>query len=261
MQQVQPDAAGPSRPPMPSSSNGAAQAKPRRKHRRTRAHPHQSSGASTVAASPQSVSEYTKRSEDSVTGATWGKAGDVPPFEVNSLAAPTGEFADHMKQYAFDQGSKEFPWHVNWNRQCPELKARFTMRLRKVYPGPWESKTILTAVGANLRERRCRLKKKFETYKNWRTVPRPTGCTAYSFQKIYELTKDAKINRKAELCRSAANKRMKEVGYSHKCGPSGLKGMSDRFVSVFFYCLIFYCSFFYFYTVEGSSAVDNLCSS
>ena len=227
------DAPGPSGRPMPSSSPVFNLAKPRRKHRRTRAHPNQSSGGSTAAAS-QSVSEHTKRSEDSVTPATWGTAGEIPPFEVNTLAAPTGDFADHMKQYAFDQGSKEFPWHVNWNRQCPELKARFTMRLRKVYPGPWESKTILTAVGANLRERRCRLKKKFETYKNWRTVPRPTGCTAYSFQKIYELTKDAKINRKAELCRSAANKRMKEVGYSHKCGPTGLKGLSDRFVSVFF---------------------------
>lgn len=55
-----------------------------------------------------------------------------------------------MRRYAFEQAPYEFPWHLQWNRQCPELKARFTLKLRKIYHGPWDQKTILRTVGINL---------------------------------------------------------------------------------------------------------------
>jgi hypothetical protein len=54
---------------------------------------------------------------------SWSAVLEVPDYEVNSLAAPIGEFWDHMRMYAFNQACREFPWHLNWNQQCPELKA------------------------------------------------------------------------------------------------------------------------------------------
>jgi hypothetical protein len=49
-------------------------------------------------------------------GGKLGNPGDIPRFQVNKLYEPTGEFYDHMKQFAFDQASKEFPWHLDWNK-------------------------------------------------------------------------------------------------------------------------------------------------
>jgi hypothetical protein len=70
---------------------------------------------------------------------SWGLVSEVPEYEVNSLAAPTGDYWDHMRQYAFDQACWEFPWHLNWNKQCSKLKTRFILQLRQLYPRPWES--------------------------------------------------------------------------------------------------------------------------
>jgi hypothetical protein len=135
-----------------------------------------------------------------------------------------------MRQYAFNQACREFPWHLNWNNQCPELKARFILNLQEVYSGPWEAKSVLAAVGVNLRERRTRLKRKFEGYKNFKHVPRPDGYSNESWWQIYEDMKDEKKRSKAALCKIAADKRMQAVGFTHKCGPKGLQGICDRYV-------------------------------
>jgi hypothetical protein len=60
-------------------------------------------------------------------GGSWGIPGDIPKFEVNSLAYPIGEFYEHIRNYAIDQASKEFPWHLDWNKQCPEHQALFAV--------------------------------------------------------------------------------------------------------------------------------------
>jgi hypothetical protein len=182
--------------------------------------------------SPNRGSSRSVASSTNVTG-SWIANHEVPDFEINSLAAPTGEFWDHMRQYAFNQACREFPWHHNWNKQCPELKTRFIMQLWEVYCGPWEAKSILAAIGGNLRERRTRLKRKFEVYKNFKRVPCPDGCSKESWWQIYEDTKDEKKRSKATLCKIAAEKRKEAVGFSHKCGPRGLQGLRDRYVSSF----------------------------
>lgn len=105
-----------------------------------------------------------------------------------------------------------------------------------------EAKKMLTAVGANLRERRTRLKRKFETCRNHKSVPCPSGCSLQSWQLIYESTKDVNKQKKSPLCRAAADLRLSKRGYTHHCRPKGLKGLHDRFVSYFSiygWCLIF----------------------
>jgi hypothetical protein len=151
---------------------------------------------------------------------------DVLDFEVNSLTAPMGD----MRQYAFNQACREFPWHHNWNKQCPELKARFILKLREVSPGPWEAKNVLTTIGVNMRGKRTRLKRKFEGYKNYKRVSGLDGCSRELWSQIYEDTKDEKKKSKAALCKIAANKRMHAEGFTYKCSPKGLQGLRDRFV-------------------------------
>jgi hypothetical protein len=113
------------------------------------------------------------------------------------------------------------------------LKARFILELRQIYPGPWEAKPVLAAIGGNLRDRRTRLKRKFEVYKNFKRVPQLDGCTKESWWNIYEETKDDKKISKSALYKLVAQKRMEEHGYTHRCGPKGLKGLRDRFVSLY----------------------------
>ena len=60
------DAPGTSGGPMPSNSPGFNLAKPRRKHRRTRAHPHQSSGGSTVVASQSVLNTHKNQKSPSL---------------------------------------------------------------------------------------------------------------------------------------------------------------------------------------------------
>lgn len=81
---------------------------PRRIHRK-----HPTSG-DTI----KSSSKLCANDDDQVLS-SWDLVANVPPFEVNSLAAPIGQFWDHMRDFAFGQAAREFPWHLNWNRQCP----------------------------------------------------------------------------------------------------------------------------------------------
>jgi hypothetical protein len=92
-------------------------------------------------------------------GPEWATVHDVPPVEVNRLGDPTRAFWDYMQPFFFYRGTYTFPWHVNWNWQCLELKARFIFRLRNLCPRPWEAKGVLALLGNNLKERRnCLMK-------------------------------------------------------------------------------------------------------
>jgi hypothetical protein len=53
---------------------------------------------------------------------SWADVRDVPKMEVNRLGSPSGAFWNHMRPYVFNRGAYVFPWHLNWNEQCPELK-------------------------------------------------------------------------------------------------------------------------------------------
>jgi hypothetical protein len=166
-------------------------------------------------------------------GPQWAAVRDVPPVEVNRLGEPSGAFWDHMKPYVFDRGAYIFPWEVNWNRQCQELKARFIFRLRKLYPGPWEAKAVLEHLGNNLRERRNRLKRRFKIYSNPKSVTRPKGCTLQSWDQILKDLKDPKKKAKSELCKLKADERVATGAspFSHWTGRGGYMGIVARFVS------------------------------
>jgi len=129
-----------------------------------------------------------------------------------------------------EQPCFEFPWHIDWNKQSPELKAHFTLKMRKIYPGPWDAKSVLKAVGANLRERRTHLKRKFEKSKKIYQVSKPHGCSKGSWMSIYESTKDVMKQRKATLCKESVDKHFKLQGPTYCCGPRGIQGICDCFV-------------------------------
>jgi hypothetical protein len=166
-------------------------------------------------------------------GPEWAAVRDVPAVEVNQLGEPAGVFRDHMQPFVFDRGAYIFPWHVNWDRQCPKLKARFILRLRKLYPGPWEAKGVLAQLGNNLRERRNRLKKRFKLYANPKAVTRPRGCSLQSWEEIYHGLRDAKKKAKSDLCKLKADERAATGGspFSHRTGRRGYRGIVAKFVS------------------------------
>jgi hypothetical protein len=102
----------------------------------------------------------------------------------------------------------------------------------------------------NLWERRTRLKKRFEVYKNFRQDPCPDSYSKESWWKIHKDSIDEKKRSKAALYKVAAEKKIQAIMFTHKCGPKGLKGLCDRFVRLLpfsslefacFGCLILIC--------------------
>lgn len=89
----------------------------------------------------------------------------------------------------------------------------------------------MKAVGENLRQRRTRLKRKFEKARNYQKVFRLAGCGRDSYQRIFESTKDEVKQRKARKCKKAAEERAKVHGPTHRCGPGEIKYVHARFVS------------------------------
>jgi hypothetical protein len=163
-------------------------------------------------------------------GPEWAAVKDVPAVEVNRLGEPIGTFWDHMQPYVYDRGAYIFPWDVNWNRQCPELKVRFIFRQRKLYPRPWETKAVLTHMESNLRERRNPLKKRFKIYSNPKSVTRPKGCM---LENIYKDLRDPKKKPKSELCKLKIEERLAttESPFNHRTGMAGYRGIVAKFVS------------------------------
>jgi hypothetical protein len=102
--------------------------------------------------------------------------------------------------------------------------------LKEIYKGPWDPKIIMQEVGGNLRERRARLRRKFKSYKNWKLVPIPLGCSKYSWMKIHKDMFLLKMEKLSASSKAAAEARIDRVGYSHKWGPSRQRGLVKRYV-------------------------------
>jgi hypothetical protein len=47
---------------------------------------------------------------------------------------------------------------------------------------------------------------------------------------------------KATLCKVAADKRLEATGFTYKCGPKGLKGLRNRFVSEIIFFVFLACN-------------------
>jgi hypothetical protein len=164
-------------------------------------------------------------------GPEWAALHDVPPVEINRLGEPTGAFWEHMQPYVFDRGAYIFPWDVDWNKQSEDLKSMFILRVRELYPGPWESKGVMALVGNNLRERRNRLKKRFRICSNPKAVSRPRGCSVQSWEEILKTMRDPKKKAKSDLCKLKADQRLAANPFSHRTGRGGYKRIIVKFVS------------------------------
>ena len=168
-------------------------------------------------------------------GSDWPVVKDVPPVQINKFGYPTGAYWAHMKPYCFDRGQYHFPWHIDWRKQSNVLKAKFIHKLRTKYPGNWESKGVLRALGKSIREKRARLKARFLTYDNVKDVTCPRACGPESFWQIFHDTKDPAKMAKADPLTSKAQER-KSTGkptFSHRCGRHGYDGVRQIFVSDF----------------------------
>lgn len=94
-------------------------------------------------------------------------------------------------------GTYTFSWHLDWSKQSHVLKAKFIMRLWKLYLGQWESIGVLEALGNNIREKRARLKLRFKVYDNHK-VNRPRGCTIELWNKILQRSQGSKKESKIQ---------------------------------------------------------------
>jgi hypothetical protein len=117
--------------------------------------------------------------------------------------------------------------------------------LKEIYKGPWDPKIIIQEVGGNLKERRAQLRRKFKSYKNWKLVPIPLGCSKYSWMKIHEDMSLPKMEKLSASSKAVPEARIDRIGCSHKWGPSGQRGLVKRYVChpicVLFF-LFFSCS-------------------
>ncbi|KAG0574092.1 hypothetical protein KC19_VG233300 [Ceratodon purpureus] len=178
----------------------------------------------------------TPRQSDAVEssmGSMWAHARDVPPVHTNRYNMPSGEYWEHMQAYVYDRGAKTFPSHVEWRKQCPELKAHFIRGIRKIYPGNWESKGVLEAVGKSIREKRARLRAQFKVYRDPKKVGRPNGCTFESWNKIWQDIEDPKKKEFAAVMSHKVRERLQsgQRRFSHRCGRKGYDGIVVKFVS------------------------------
>lgn len=112
--------------------------------------------------SQQSVGQGSVTCSDALSLGTWDTVKDIPPLELNGLFEPVGMYWEHLSQFAFERAKMVFEWHLEWRQQEPEMKSHFKYRLKQIYPGNWCGKYVMHQVGNNLKEKRNRLRKRFE---------------------------------------------------------------------------------------------------
>ena len=100
------------------------------------------------------------------------------------------------------------------------------------FPGNWDSVHVMGVVGANMRYKRTRVRKRFKEVKQQRQMTRPPGCSVESWDLIQKSLTDKKKHAKYLKCKAAAEERMKKVGFAHRLGRAGIDGVVERFVSI-----------------------------
>lgn len=113
---------------------------------------------------------------DPLSLGTWDFVKDVPPVELNDDLEPVGLYWEHLSQFAFERAKMIFDWHIEWRQQDSKMKSHLLRRLRRLYPGDWDSKYVFCQIGNNLKERRIRLRRRFEKCNNKSSVPVPVAC-------------------------------------------------------------------------------------
>ena len=163
----------------------------------------------------------------------WESPKDIPPIELNSSLHSSGRYWDHLSSYAFKRAAMTFPsWDVSWPQQNHVRKTLFIERLKELYPGRWDAVWVLSKVGANIRQRRVRMRNNFKKFNRKENAPLPPGLALRSWNAIYESLSNPKYQEKSDKCKVAAEERSKKKPFSHKLGPRGVAGLVQKFVSL-----------------------------
>lgn len=176
-------------------------------------------------------SENSTHTPDSASFGTWDLVKNVPPCKTNKKAVPIGAFWEHMRAYGCARAAMTFDWSKDWDQQCPNLRARFKMRLHELYPGLWDDEPVMSYIGKNFKERRGRFRSKLANSCQKDLIVLPIGCSRDAFELLYESQFDPKKMSKAHKCRVAAERRFKEGALGHRYGRRGVTGLVERFVS------------------------------
>jgi hypothetical protein len=162
----------------------------------------------------------------------WEKPTDIPPIELNSSRHPTGRYWEHLSNYAFKRAAMTFPtWNLSWPKQSRVRKTLFIKRLKELYPGGWDSYWMLCKVGANIRQRRVRMRNNFRKFNRKENAPLPAGLALDSWNAIYDSLSHPKYKETSGKCKVATEERSRRKSFSHKLGPKGVARLIQRFVS------------------------------
>jgi hypothetical protein len=163
----------------------------------------------------------------------WESPKDIPPIELNSSLHPTGRYWDHLSNYAFKRAAMTFPsWDVSWPKQNQVRKTLFIERLKELYPGRWDAFWVLCKVGANIRQKRVRMRNNFRKFNRKENAPLPPGLALRSWNAIYESLSNPKYQEISDKCKVAAEERSRRKAFPHKLGPRGVVGLLQKFVSL-----------------------------
>jgi hypothetical protein len=162
----------------------------------------------------------------------WEKPTDIPAVELNSSRHPTGRYWEHMSNFAFKRAAMTFPtWDLPWPKHNRVRKTLFIERLKELYPGGWDAYWVLCKVGANIRQRRVRMRNNFKKINRKENAPLPAGLALGSWNAIYDSLSNPKYQEISDKCKVAAEEQSKKKTFSHKLGPKGVAGLIQKFVS------------------------------
>jgi hypothetical protein len=162
----------------------------------------------------------------------WGVPKDIPPLELNARLRPSGRYWEHLSHFAFSRAAMTFPnWDIPWPRQNPVTKTLFMERLKEIYSGGWDPVWVLSKIGANIRQRRIRMRNNFKKYTKKESAPIPPGLAVESWNSIYDSLSNPQYQEVSDKCKVAADERSTKKPFSHKLGPKGVAGLIQRYVS------------------------------
>jgi hypothetical protein len=135
-----------------------------------------------------------------------------------------------MSRFAFSRAALTFPnWVIPWPRQSPITKTLFMERLKDIYPGGWDPFWVLSRIGANIRQRRVRMRNNFKKFNRKEHASIPPGLAVGSWNCIYDSLSNPQYQELSDKCKVECSRKKP---FSHKLGPKGVAGLLHKFVSL-----------------------------
>jgi hypothetical protein len=89
---------------------------------------------------------------------------------------------------------------------------------------------VLCKVGANIRQRRVRMRNNFRKFNKKENAPLPGGLALSSWDAVYDSLSNPKYQEISDKCKMAAEERSKRKTFSYKLGPKGVVGLLQKYV-------------------------------